>query len=151
MKQCSRCKVSLPLLKFSKDKYRKDGFSNSCKSCDKLIHLNWVKSNPERARASWRAAYQRYDSQNARWKRKYGIDREYYAALLKSQNGRCAVCEEPMQRPNVDHDHQTGKIRGLLCTPCNQGLGHFRDSVIFLRNASYYLIKYAPVAQQIER
>jgi len=52
---------------------------------------------------------------------------------------RCAICRRSARRLAVDHDHQTNVVRGLLCTPCNQGLGMFRDSVALLRGAIAYL------------
>jgi hypothetical protein len=59
-------------------------------------------------------------------------------AWLEAQGGLCLVCEE---RPaeHVDHDHATGKVRGLLCFGCNGGLGQFRDRVDIMRNAIEYL------------
>lgn len=58
---------------------------------------------------------------------KYGISLEEYLALLEKQNGLCAACNQPekARRPlAVDHDHNTGRIRGLLCTHCNNLAGH---------------------------
>lgn len=77
-----------------------------------------------------------------------GFTFSQYQELLQKQSGMCAVCHKPEQQRNrwgtfnslaVDHDHQTGKVRGLLCAACNQGLGNFRDDVQLLRNAAYYL------------
>jgi Recombination endonuclease VII len=45
--------------------------------------------------------------------------------LHQQQEGKCAICKEPMERPNLDHNHKTGKIRGLLCPRCNLGLGFY--------------------------
>jgi hypothetical protein len=54
-----------------------------------------------------------------------GIDLTYskYLSELKKQKGKCKICGDKMKRPNVDHDHKTGLYRGLLCIPCNVGLG----------------------------
>lgn len=75
----------------------------------------------------------------------YGISIAEYESLLKRQRGVCAVCKkEPIKRRlDVDHDHRTGKIRGLLCPNCNNGLGRFLDSVLLLRAAAKYLSKLA--------
>lgn len=65
-----------------------------------------------------------------------------FQAMLKAQDGVCAICKEtcPTQRRlSVDHDHKTGKIRGLLCARCNFGLGSFRDRPALLRGAEVYL------------
>ena len=78
-------------------------------------------------------------------KRKFGITPEEYNALLEQQNFRCAICKrpEPNGRSNkkwhIDHCHETGIIRGLLCHSCNTSLGHFKDSVCLLEKAIDYL------------
>lgn len=58
------------------------------------------------------------------YKSVYGLDRTTYNNLLKSQDYRCAICERPAFLV-VDHDHTTGRVRGLLCSPCNLGLGFY--------------------------
>ena len=65
-------------------------------------------------------------------------------AVYKSANGLCAICSKPRGKRNhaLDHDHATGKLRGILCQRCNVGLGYFDDSVDLLRQAIDYLNKY---------
>lgn len=76
---------------------------------------------------------------------KYKLTLEEYDALLKEQDGKCAICglkSEDNGRYGVlyvDHNHQTGKIRGLLCENCNLGLGIFKDNIDTLNNAIKYL------------
>lgn len=82
-------------------------------------------------------------SEYARW-RNYGITRDEYTALLAAQKGVCAICGgDPGTsrggRFHVDHDHETGEVRGLLCASCNQGLGSFRDNPDYLAAAIRYL------------
>lgn len=77
---------------------------------------------------------------------KYGITVEAYETLLTAQNGLCAICGQV--NPNkselaVDHDHTTNKVRGLLCSTCNTGIGHLKDSTELVRRAFNYLAKYA--------
>jgi predicted nucleic acid-binding Zn ribbon protein len=74
----------------------------------------------------------------------YGITREQYEALLEAQENGCAICRSTewvgkANSPHVDHDHATGAIRGLLCGPCNTGLGNYRDNPSLLRAAANYL------------
>lgn len=80
----------------------------------------------------------------------YGITQEDYLNRLRSQEGKCAICgtdNNGLTRHgttanfHVDHDHTTGLVRGLLCFPCNKGLGMFRDSQIVLVAAAKYLQK----------
>ena len=76
-------------------------------------------------------------------KARYGISAEEYADLLEKQHGRCAICSTEAcntgRRFAVDHDHHTKRVRALLCSNCNKGLGHFQDSQELLRNAAVYL------------
>lgn len=71
----------------------------------------------------------------------YGITIEQYDALISAQNGCCAVCGGSGDgKPwHVDHCHDTGKVRGILCALCNRGIGHFRESAALLRAAADYL------------
>lgn len=73
----------------------------------------------------------------------YGITAEEYQAILDYQGGRCAICQRATgatKRLSVDHDHKTGAVRGLLCTPCNRDvLGHLRDDPAALRRGADYL------------
>jgi hypothetical protein len=73
--------------------------------------------------------------------RKYGITNTQFAELLASQQGRCKICriEENGRTWHVDHCHESGVVRGILCDKCNRGLGHFNDSAEVLRRAADYL------------
>jgi len=73
-------------------------------------------------------------------KRLYKMTEEEYAIMYAQQGGYCAICKgaDPL---NVDHDHTTGKVRGLLCTSCNAGLANFKDSVEWLIQAIKYLTR----------
>lgn len=73
--------------------------------------------------------------------RKYGVDRYQYRRMVAAQGGRCAVCAVHPPKLLVDHDHKTGAVRGLLCDPCNKGLGNFRDSSHNLLKAIAYLYR----------
>lgn len=71
---------------------------------------------------------------------RYGISPEEYDSLLDSQQGKCPICELPLRgTAQVDHDHESGRVRGLLCVTCNLGIGHSRDSPRTLRGAIPYL------------
>jgi hypothetical protein len=74
---------------------------------------------------------------------KYGISKKQFTELLEFQGGGCALCAKPIEklrrRMNIDHDHITNKVRGILCSGCNTGLGHLGDSVEGLKKALYYL------------
>jgi hypothetical protein len=67
----------------------------------------------------------------------YSMTLDRYEEMLKTQNGQCLICSDPVNC--IDHDHRTGIVRGLLCKVCNSGLGYFRDSIEYLENAITYL------------
>lgn len=72
----------------------------------------------------------------------HGVTQEMFDAMLASQDSRCAICrrKQPHGRAlHIDHCHETGRVRGLLCEQCNMGLGHFQDDVAALRRAAEYL------------
>lgn len=72
---------------------------------------------------------------------RYRLTVEDYEQMAADQGGVCAICRKaPTKRAlAVDHDHITGKVRGLLCSPCNMGLGSFRDEPVLLATAMQYL------------
>lgn len=75
----------------------------------------------------------------------YGISLAEYDDMLESQSGSCAICsttpEENGRRLDVDHCHETGRVRGLLCASCNLGIGKFKDNPSLLAEAIKYLVK----------
>lgn len=86
--------------------------------------------------------------------RRYGISLEQYDNMLLKQNGVCAICKQYETMKNkkgticnlsVDHDHETGLVRGLLCRNCNVGLGNFSDDIRVMRVAIAYLSKSLPL------
>ena len=101
-----------------------------------------------------KAKYQRVWRENNRQKvksydlkRTYGIDYDQYMQMLDLQNGVCAICKNKehvlhkgeVRLMAVDHCHTTGEVRGLLCTNCNKGIGHFKDDIKVLESAINYL------------
>lgn len=71
-------------------------------------------------------------------KSKYGLSYEEYLNLKHKQDNLCLICKIS-EAVVVDHCHTTNEIRGMLCQPCNQGIGHLKDNPIFCRNAAEYL------------
>ena len=127
-KRCNKCFIT-------KDP-RKIFCCNQCASAYGSMRLRMNK----RARpADW---YERVDRKNS-LRRLYGITLEEYDKMLSDQEYRCAICDkhqdEFKKKLHVDHCHTTGKIRGLLCQKCNQGLGLFGDNKNLLIKASEYL------------
>lgn len=107
----------------------------------------WRDKNREKIRARGRE-HDRKRNFRRKLMSRHNITVQDYLTLLESQGGCCAICriEGPRHgdgiiRLDVDHDHATGVVRGLLCNPCNTGMGHMRDSVENLRRAVRYLQK----------
>lgn len=122
--------------------------SNSCKVCgaecrrkfcgSPCRNRDWNSRHPGRNnKARNRPAVMR--------KYRYGIDADLFDRLMSSQAGRCPICEREFDdarkstKPHVDHNHETGQIRGLLCGNCNRGVGLLGDNTDNLKRAINYL------------
>lgn len=119
-KRCSICKDTKAAVEFYKSNTNKDGLHGWCKSCS-----------------------DRRTVENGR-KRLHGLTPEAYQVMYDAQGGRCAICAIPEPRAGkksfcVDHNHATGRVRGLLCTRCNTMIGNARDSAEILKAAIGYL------------
>lgn len=124
MRTCKTCGVAKPLEEFPPAKGYKDGRKPHCKPCKHAYNKRYY--TPE--------VRQKYARQAA-----YGVTPEAFSAMLDAQGGCCAICTGAMPNPHIDHDHATGKVRGLLCKLCNAGLGQFKDDVARLSQAITYL------------
>lgn len=119
--KCSGCKILKSVDEFNKNRSR-PGYDTRCRTCKAATH------------------------REAHLRRKFGMTLDEYDALLKKQNNACAICKKQQaHRPGtnlpIDHCHTTGKVRGLLCDFCNQGIGSLMDSPELLRVAADYLEK----------
>lgn len=123
-RECTTCNTFKPASEFKLEfrKQAKGGIQmrSKCKSCENVRHHKSLI------------------------KRLYDIDIDEYNSLLESQGNKCAICESKIgnsrtSRLFVDHCHSSKKIRGLLCSSCNHGLGQFKDSPKLLRKAISYL------------
>lgn len=113
VKHCPTCTQDKPKSAFSRDSYAVSGLSSSCREC-----------KGHRARLS-----------------KYGLSQQDYKDLVEGQKGVCWICSRPppLGVLQVDHCHASGKVRGLLCGPCNRALGMFDDDLDRLKAAIRYL------------
>jgi hypothetical protein len=160
-KKCPNCKLEKDLSEFSKDNHKKSGRCSWCKECIKIKKLKnhetekiyrdkYYQDNKGRL-LLWQKernlakpeTTKRESARNSMLKYYYGITQEDYNRMFEEQNGCCAICGKHQSDENkalsVDHDHTTGKIRGLLCPRCNHGLGLFLDSSELLKLAANYI------------
>jgi hypothetical protein len=145
MKTCFRCKLEKPFSDFFPNKKRKDNVSTYCKPCQ-LEYARTRYNNPENHKQIKmdRNLYlsNRKDS-TRKWylKTTYGLTQEEYSDLYAKSDGKCYICfESKSYYLHVDHNHTTGKIRGLLCHSCNVGIGMLKDSPELLSLAARYLL-----------
>lgn len=160
---CPKCNVEKLRDEFHVESARRDKMSYRCKVCQSL----WDKERHARDRVkrleqqkAWYRLNAKERSQKARqWainnperkkltKRKndlaaYGLTPESFEAMSKAQGEMCAICKGPPAGKYsvlvVDHSHDTGEVRGLLCSPCNMGIGMLKDDVAVLQSAVRYL------------
>jgi len=155
-KTCTKCGVKRPLLEFYAHRGTRDGRATYCSPCQRAAAADrraadsslTKLANDLRARRP--GAKAEASARNRRWwLRQYGLTGEQYDQLLNEQGGLCAICRRPERnmdartgdprRLSVDHCHKTGAVRGLLCGPCNRGLGSFDDDPDNFDRAAAYL------------
>jgi hypothetical protein len=129
MKYCPRCQQELPIDAFGSNRSSRDGRAAYCRPCHNAVGLE----NKRRLYGSTRDYHLR---------RRYGLTSADVDAMVEAQGGTCAVC--PGKPEHVDHDHETGQVRGILCFNCNQSLGNVRDDPNVLRGLARYLDKHKP-------
>ena len=127
---CTKCNTPKPVSEFHKRSAVKRGHDAWCKSCKTIYRKGYYEDNYEKEllrsrKKSWN--YQGFD-----------LEHDEHERMMVEQNHCCKICGN-RSTLHVDHDHQTGKVRGLLCPPCNKGLGHFKDNVEILQKAIDYL------------
>lgn len=146
IKTCTKCKQNKSLNEFCKDKSRKDKRYCICRSCTKkyrqenkkrasVYRKKYYQENKEKCAAFSKKYYLVHKKQSAEHTRinnlkKYGLTLKQYDEMFEKQSGNCIICGLPelMRRLSVDHDHETGKIRALLCERCNLLLGRVESN-----------------------
>jgi hypothetical protein len=132
MKICGWCKEAKPADEFRKDKRRRDGRRNECRDCRRTYDRNWKRRNSDTGRAYKLMA-------------KYGMTLEEFYARIEAQDGICPICGGEFDEtvttlvPCVDHDHKTGKVRGILHRSCNSAIGLLGDDPDACLLAAVYL------------
>lgn len=149
-KICTKCgeNKSIDLFYFVNKQKKPVKYTAACKVCTNKITS--TRNRTEDGRQKNKVAVKKWQQRNKE-KRKnyellrgYGITLDEYQKMVESQDGKCGICKKNTANSKrkelyVDHCHKSTKVRGLLCQKCNQGLGLFDDSIVFLTEAIEYL------------
>ena len=138
-KSCLKCGVKKPFNEFWKCSKSKDGYAARCIKCKKEDHAKWERDNPDKAgegQRRWKTKHpEKYKEVTRRGnlKRYNGMTIEDYDELYQKQKGCCPICKKHSTELgkvfHVDHNHITGKVRGLLCNRCNVALGMLAENI----------------------
>jgi hypothetical protein len=126
---CPSCQQVLPIEDFVRNRHTKSGVGAYCKPCQRAKVAESVKRRHGTTR-------------HYHLKRRYGLGADDVLAMLEEQGHACLVCRRQLavETAHVDHDHATGRVRGILCFGCNGGMGQFKDDPEVLVRAARYLL-----------
>lgn len=141
--RCNKCEQTKPASQFYKNRSASNGLSPYCIDCRIAFARSPESREYRRKYASLTNGEEKNRERRRNWrlKKMFGITLADYDLMYKAQNGGCAMCGErdDLVALHVDHDHSTGKVRALLCSRHNLGLGCFRDNIKELQTAIEYL------------
>jgi len=145
---------------FNTNRATKDGFNTICKACVAITRKKYKNSehgknvekryrasskdrrseyykkyNKTEKRKNWIREYNKY----SKMKKNYDLSKETYDKMITEQENKCYICKIQLNRANIDHCHKTGKVRAILCTGCNHGLGNFKENTDLLKKAILYI------------
>jgi len=137
-KRCSKCELRKPIKDFTTDRSNPDGKSHRCRDCTRKDHRTWRSINAVELRKKHTRLH--------RLKR-FGITAEAFESILIAQDYKCPICLNDLvmgtigngKNACIDHDHESGAVRGVLCATCNRALGLLKDEKSFVERAVQYL------------
>jgi hypothetical protein len=168
MKKCTGCKEMKELTEFGKELKR---LKSKCKVCINKQNADWKQKNLGKNAIMSKEWYKQnkveYNQRNNETNRlhpeiqknlklikTYGITLDQYEAMELEQNGCCYICKRNKELFArglcVDHNHNTGEVRKLLCSPCNQGLGLIKENITVAESIIKYLIQFKKVEENGE-
>lgn len=150
--RCPACDELKELSEYHKDKRRPYGAAHKCKDCTNA----YVRKRHAEHFAPGKARNHEHRRYHKAYqlRRIYGITIDEYNAKLTEQGGKCAICSmevtfsRDLTAAHLDHCHATGKVRGILCVRCNQGIGFLQDRIDLLYKAIDYLKEYGEIDEQ---
>lgn len=136
-KYCSKCSIEKLVNDFYFKRKGKKGqnlYTSRCKICTNSVNMSnyYAEDKNQRERRKNNAVKNHLA-------RKFGLTTEEFSTMIVQQNNKCKTCESEMKQPQVDHNHITGKVRGLLCKPCNMSLGLIKENSKTLHNMISYI------------
>jgi len=151
LKKCCCCKQWLPLSDFGNNKSKWDGLASECKKCVVKHSQKYAKTKQgQKSRKRYNSSKKgKLTNKNGHLRYRYNITLKEYDRMFKEQKGVCAVCGRVETHKthhgkvglSVDHNHKTGKIRGLLCTKCNTALGIMEENKELMLKLINYLME----------
>lgn len=133
MIECCGCKKVLPEDSFYRRRAHKTRRNTRCKTCTAVSVKNWRENNPERQAHTMR-------------KNIYGLSKDNFIEIYQTQDGKCGACKKDIptygRDISVDHNHDTGQVRGLLCHNCNDALGKLKDNPETVLSLYEYINKF---------
>ncbi len=145
LRKCVVCHKVKSLKLFYKNKCRHGGYAYECKKCKNAFHKKYRQNRyvkkAEGLRAKKYRIKHRKELLNKRYLKQYGISYNDKIKIIKQQRGKCRICNKKINEisGHLDHCHKTKKVRGILCSNCNTGIGLFKNNIEFLKRAIKYL------------
>lgn len=128
MKKCADCDIEKPESDFYANKWMKSGLQSYCKDCTKARARKSAKANPAKTKANVKKGWAKHQ---------YGLSTAEYERLMSSTDV-CSICGVQAEL-QIDHDHTTGDVRGLLCNRCNVWIARLNEDIKWLASAMEYL------------
>ena len=149
IKKCRACSIEKPIEEYHISHQGKTGpiYKARCKVCISKYQKEGYKKLSEEVKQDRR---KKNPCNNFEWRKthrlksRYGLTTEDFSAMILEQQNKCKICGLDMKDPQVDHNHDTGKVRALLCRPCNTSLGMLKEDPQTIRNMLNYINDYLP-------
>lgn len=145
LKRCNACGNFHPADLFNRDSHASDGLRSECRPCESKRNQVRYRANRERLLENERVRRQADPDRHSKLRRSQKIKRVYgltdaeFDVMKEKQDGCCLICGVRPVTLHIDHCHDSGQVRGLLCGLCNRGIGAFRDDPQLLDSAAEYL------------
>lgn len=144
MLECTKCKLEKEECEFRVRKDLTRGFQSWCKECQRVDSRKRYRPKPPKLKKLVDEQQVKLEAKKRMLMYRYRLDYNTYLKMYDEQGGCCKICKDPKKLGGftglqVDHDHQSGEVRGLLCRNCNTAIGKFKENIEFIKAAVDYL------------